>query len=376
MRHVSSRLAARAGIRQVEAVLKAEAAANAVDRAIAGVWRKILDLLARKPHQHLAYNEALKVAHELHPTSVAATADSLTRIAHWGHKSARADLLQTLPTDYLLVGAAYALHNRSRRLPGSGVHGLDDRRLGDSHLARSAIESALSQLGRSGSEPGLDSLAQLTEADLPVEPTRDQPGALELILNQFGLHPNDLLAPLREPVAGKLSDEKKRELFGQLLFPAPSLEKVASIVYGKSGGVDWITRLTSATKLAAPQRIAHVLSTGIAAGKTQRDIGKDLLPIVQGVQNTARRIARTEGMRVAGAMQQEMHEQLGDLVIGYQIHATLDAYTRSWHAARHGRIYYLHPENGQPGPAQMPHPPEEAQDASQRPVGTPFIAWH
>src|SRR5262249_16989651 len=34
------------------------------------------------------------------------------------------------------------------------------------------------------------------------------------------------------------------------------------------------------------------------------------------------------------------------------------------------------PKSGQKGFAQMPHPPEEAADASERPPGTPRTAWN
>lgn len=184
------------------------------------------------------------------------------------------------------------------------------------------------------------------------------------------------MKPLREPVAGTLSDEKKRKIFADLLFPPLSLDRVAEIVRGRSGSLDWVSRLSAATRLAAPEQLAGIITRSYSQGKTQQQIAKDLLPAVQNVQTTARRIARTEGMRIAHDTQMEMYDQLGDLVIGYQVHAQLDQNTRPWHAARSGTIYYNEPKKGQKGPAQMPHPPIEPEDPRERPAGAPRTAWN
>jgi SPP1 gp7 family putative phage head morphogenesis protein len=157
-----------------------------------------------------------------------------------------------------------------------------------------------------------------------------------------------------------------------LLFPPPSEAQVAAVVFGS----DWQDRLSAATRLASPEALADVLAAGLAAGKTQQEIARDLLPLVDGVRSAARRVARTEALRVAGDAQMRCHEQLGDLVVGYQVHATLDQHTRPWHAARSGQVYYLRPGPGQLGPDQMPHPPDEPRDPTQRPPGAPETAYN
>ena len=81
-------------------------------------------------------------------------------------------------------------------------------------------------------------------------------------------------------------------------------------------------------------------------------------------------------MRVAAATQMDAHAALGDLVVGYKVHATLDNNTRPWHRSRDGQRYYLDPAPDQKGMAQCPHPPDEAADPSERPVGTPRTAWN
>lgn len=163
----------------------------------------------------------------------------------------------------------------------------------------------------------------------------------------------------------------------QILFPVPSAHDINHVLFGHDiAGRDWQTRLAAATRLAQPRVLADILAGGLAAGKTPRQIAKDLLPAVQNVRASARRIARTEALRVAGDMQMRCHQQLGDLVIGYQVRATLDQHTRWWHRQRDGAIYYLDPQPGQKGPAQMPSPPDEPLDPNERPPGTPQTAWN
>ena len=131
------------------------------------------------------------------------------------------------------------------------------------------------------------------------------------------------------------------------------------------------------TRVAAPEVLAPRIASGYAAGKGWREIAEDILPVVDGVRSTARRVARTEGLRIASAVNEEHFEALGsDAIAGYQLLATLDQFSRPWHAARHGQVYYRSPKPGQKGFAQMPRPPEEPADPSERPAGTPRTAWN
>lgn len=163
----------------------------------------------------------------------------------------------------------------------------------------------------------------------------------------------DLLSPLR----GGHSD---RDYFASILFPAPTEAELNHVVYSSG----WEQRFMAGTHLAQPQALASVIVSGMAAGKNHREIARDLLPAVQGVQSSAKRIARTECLRVAGAAQMDCHSQLGDLVAGYQIHALLDQHTRPAHAARSGTIYWAKPKPGQLGYDVMPRPPQEANGST------------
>ena len=145
-------------------------------------------------------------------------------------------------------------------------------------------------------------------------------------------------------------------------------------------GRTWEQDLANASRLTGydPDGMARQLALSLALGKNIRQAAQDLLPMVDGVKSTARRIARTYGMQVAHYGAMTAHESLGpDMVIGYQIHAVRgNPHSRPWHVFRSGTIYYREPKEGQKGFHQMPQPPLEALDPRERPPGTPAIAWN
>ncbi len=289
MLRVNSRLAAHAGVRQVSAVLRADAAASAASAAIRQHWGDLL--------RHLQRPNLIDTPHAIHAWTrqlpglvAAAIAGRLADMATWAQRSARWAIGRTVPRPmlrFLLLG----------RL-------LED------------------------------------EGDIPAP----DPAVT-------GLDIADLFAPFREPAAEEQPD------FLSLLFPPFTSQQTARIVFASG----WQNRLTSATTLQAqPQRLANEISAGLIAGENIRQLAKRLEPLVQGAESSARRIARTEGMRVAGEAQLETHAQLGPLIVAYVVSATLDQNTRPAHRARDGTHYYAEPISGQLGYAQMPHPPVEA----------------
>lgn len=114
------------------------------------------------------------------------------------------------------------------------------------------------------------------------------------------------------------------------------------------------------TNLFDVDRIAATVWQGIGEGKDRRAIAKDLSAKLRGDMVAARRVARTEGLRVATAMQLQTAEQLGGMIIGFRVNAVLDSRTRPEHRQRDGTIYYRDPTPGQKGFNQMPQPPMEA----------------
>lgn len=173
---------------------------------------------------------------------------------------------------------------------------------------------------------------------------------------------------------GVLVEDTTENLIISLVFPPPQEDFLNQIIFGNTGGLNWVNRITSLSKLNSPQSIAQTVLNGLAQGKEPQEIEDDLIPVVDFVRSSAKRIARTESIRVAHETQFLAWEQMGDLVIGYQIHATTDENTRDWHLKRDGQIYYKNPKPGQKGLDKMPRPPQEAPDTSERPPNTPQVA--
>jgi len=127
------------------------------------------------------------------------------------------------------------------------------------------------------------------------------------------------------------------------------------------------------TKLAAPDALASIISAGWSQGLTPAAIARQLRPALQGVQSSARRVARTVSMQIAHDVQWNMYEAVPG-VDSYVIKSMHFPASRSWHIARHGTRYYRNPKKGQKGFQQLPHPPLEADDPAERPPGAPFVA--
>ena len=275
-----SALAARAGTRQVEATLRADRAAAAVQRASLPIWRALLALAKGGQYSR---QQAHRLAQSLPRILAGEVAKQSKVTAAWGWKTATATIRGSLPRA-VLARAALRRNLRPLRL-------------------REAIDFT-------------DPLAAFRDGTTPY-------------------------------TDADLAD---------LLFPAPTQDLLDRVVFATG----WADRLASGTGLGDPQVIADTISNGLAGGQSQQQIATALRPLVQGVVSSAKRVARTEGLRVASAVQMAAHSQLGDLVAGWQIHATLDERTRPEHAARNGTIYWIHPKAGQLGTDVMPHPPHEA----------------
>ncbi|CAB4160544.1 Phage head morphogenesis domain [uncultured Caudovirales phage] len=157
----------------------------------------------------------------------------------------------------------------------------------------------------------------------------------------------------------KATDSEHNEI-QRMLFPALSDRKVQDIVFSPSAGTSWTARMTQLTRLAPPDQVAALVTQWAAQGRPPRDLEAALLPLVNGVRSTARRVARTEGQRVANKVRMEAYSGLEDVIAGYQIHGTMDSRIRPHHAARNGTIYWKDPKPGQPGLRDLPHPPMEA----------------
>lgn len=145
-----------------------------------------------------------------------------------------------------------------------------------------------------------------------------------------------------EPVASdRMSDEEWEAFLRMHMFPPPTLSEVNQVLYAPLFGKDWRRRMDDLSHIIIDMdRLAGLLATGASQGQTQAELARQLQPLVSGVKASARRIARTEGLRIATMTQRAQYEKLGDMMAGVQIHATLDENTRPAHAARDGTIFW------------------------------------
>ena len=125
------------------------------------------------------------------------------------------------------------------------------------------------------------------------------------------------------------------------LSPPMTKDKASEIVERETLGVSWRDRIAKLSRLIEPEKTAGLIAEGTAEGLNVAQMAKTILPhVTGGIRASAQRLARTEGLRVANESQRDMYEDLGDLMVGTQILASLDENTRPEHAARNGRIHY------------------------------------
>lgn len=173
---------------------------------------------------------------------------------------------------------------------------------------------------------------------------------------------NPIDIPL-ELFKSELTDEDKRELVEKLVFPAPSQRDVAEIVARSNSntGDNWEDRFDRLSgKITERRAVFSQLVTGFADGETIDQLATRIRPLTSGIASSARRIARTEGLRVAERMQRRSWDNLGTLFRGAQVIAVLDQNTRSHHASRNGTIYSTEPMKNQKPISELPDLPDEA----------------
>lgn len=176
---------------------------------------------------------------------------------------------------------------------------------------------------------------------------QDQPG---FISDRAAFIRNGL--PLFEDAAASETD-----LLTAVLLPPIDAAAVQRVVFA-SGWSQTIARLTT---LAAPDALASRIASLVQQGLSIQQIAREVKPVVEGVQASARRVARTAGLWVAHEAELETYRGLeGDLIRGYTVRAVLDARTRPEHRRRDGSQFWCRPEPGQKGLAEMPRPPREA----------------
>lgn len=148
-----------------------------------------------------------------------------------------------------------------------------------------------------------------------------------------------------------------RDKFYDLLIEPIKRTVLEKIVLGGAAAIQRLMQTVRTT--VNPQKLAQIFVDGISSGKDRRQIATDLRNELGVTRAAAKRLTRTEGARVASESNMAAYEELGDMVMGYQIHAVLDERTRPQHRIRNGTIYYKEPVGSQKSVTEMPRPPVE-----------------
>jgi len=147
------------------------------------------------------------------------------------------------------------------------------------------------------------------------------------------------LSPRRSLAESKARDRASAAFALLDILTPPSMREVLEIINAPVNGLTWRERLSGMTSRRVSQRgIANAVAEAYAAGGNIDDVTRAVRPLVHESSTAARRIARTESLRVANEMHERSMDEAGDIVIGHTYTATLDAVTRPEHAARHGRV--------------------------------------
>ncbi len=345
--HLNSRLAAHASIRQLRIGQQADAAGLHAAQAVESVWASLLDLL-REDHGYQVNRErALTLFREIPAAIAASLYASFMALYRAGHKMAADASVDVLPRQVvrrLLVGK-WDEQEKSRPI---SVLVAEIRRIGGQYGL--SMEST-DQQGTGRGTPlvedaaGLVRLAISTSGNLSTEPAAD------------------------------LSAGEERNILRDVLFPPTPLAQVRSVLAPLVRPFDWMAIGGDAAK-KIPEDLASQYAGLVSQGLSQRDIAKEIKPYLDGSRMRAARFARTFGMHVAHEAQLAADDGLGDLLVGYQIREVSDEYSRSWHAARSGTIYYKNPKPGQLGFDRMPRPPLESPDPRDRPAKAGGIAFN
>jgi len=177
--------------------------------------------------------------------------------------------------------------------------------------------------------------------------------------NAMLLPPSNAFAEFPEPVVDRMSDDEWADFVKEHVFPQPSIEDIERVVYADVAGQNWQERMGSLShKITDFDRLAGTLTAGASQGLKLSELTAQVAPIVGSISSSAKRIARTEGLRIATMVQREQYSQLGDLLAGSQIIATLDQNTRPHHAHRNGTIYWSDGRK-KPSISELPVLPDE-----------------
>lgn len=314
---IDQRLAAQFHLRQIEALVRLEKIGDAID-AIGGVaFERWMEIIGGGKELPLVRRSARMLFERALGNMTEFTHDKFADLASWSHLSAVKALGKSIPRHW--------------------------------------FKSVSPELVALGLEDEGKPLRPLTSRKVRIPGDTTGPlAAQDLDIDVF-----------TEPIADRqrrMSDEQWQRVLNEVVFPPPSALDIERMIQSPNPntGFPWQARFENLSrKITDIDRMSGELVTGYAAGENLQQLKKRALPLVQGIQSSAKRIVRTEGLRIAEHVQRQAWEGLGDMMVGAQLLAVLDVNTRPHHAARNGTVFYKNPGPGQQGMNKLPFTPDE-----------------
>lgn len=132
------------------------------------------------------------------------------------------------------------------------------------------------------------------------------------------------------------------------ILPPPSEEEVRKILTARVNGMTWRQRLeTLSHQIDDKNGVVDRIATGIAAGRTPKEIRDSIQPLVNGLQTSATRIIRTEMRRVANQMSEGVWARSLRVIVAFRRRSQRDGKVRPEHVIKDGLRYLV----GQPRPS-------------------------
>lgn len=206
--------------------------------------------------------------------------------------------------------------------------------------------------------PVVATMTNLEDIGHPTLPSR--PVTIPGQLNAPDLRADVFTEPIAERTT-RMTDEEWQQTLREVVFQPPTRAEVEQMLHTKGpDGISWQGRFEQLSRrITDLDRMSQELIVGYANGENLQQLKKRALPLVEGIQASAKRIVRTEGLRIAEQVQRRSWDGLGDMMVGAQVLAVLDQNTRPEHAARNGTIYYEQPKPGQKSMAELPMLPDQ-----------------
>jgi SPP1 gp7 family putative phage head morphogenesis protein len=310
---ITRRIASRTHIDQIEGLRRAEGAANSVERLVQDAAKQVAVEVVNQP-----LNFDLSHARRLIANMWVDIANLLQRqlgaIAKWSYRRASDMMVGTVPRQWwqVLIDAG-AIQEATVSTSGAGFFPPPPVALG---------------------------AATPNEGD-PCDPKKIPPPGYICV--------GGLLVKVEdEPIrSGKFTGPERDSLIRKLIFPPMEQERLNEIIFNR-GSQSWVDRLSALSRqVIDPQALLSDISKGLHTGQNIQQLTQGIRDKFALPASSAKRIARTEGMRVMAYGQHDAFQKLGALQVGYMHNSVLDQNSRPEHAILNGRDYYFEPNGNQ-----------------------------